>query len=171
MYIVEFLQSRRIWFQALLHQPASSSTKRAHSVHVTGGKVAKAVLVRTGDRFVVVVLPSTARIELDRLGALLAVPSCEVRLATPDELVSAFTDCEPGVVPPFGRLYGLHTILDASLADVDEIVFGGNTRHEGLRMRSGDYVAIEEPRIGSVTVPIACRRARHLRSHPGRRAG
>jgi Ala-tRNA(Pro) deacylase len=171
MYIVEFLQTHRIWFQPLLHQPASSSTKRAHSVHVTGSKVAKAVLVHAGDRFVLVVVPSTARIELDRLSALLAVPSCEVRLATPDELVSTFPECEPGVVPPFGRLYGLDTIFDSSLADVDEIVFGGNTRHEGLRMRSRDYVAIEQPRIGSVTVPIACRQPRHLRSHPGRRAG
>jgi Ala-tRNA(Pro) deacylase len=171
MYIIDFLQSRRIWFQPLLHQPASSSTKRAHSVHVTGTKVAKAVLVRVSYRFMLVVVPSTGRIDIDRLSALLAVPSSEVRLATPDEVVTTFTDCEPGVVPPFGRLYGLETIFDSSLADVDEIVFGGNTRHEGLRMRSSDYVAIEEPRIGAVTVPIATRRPKHFRSRQGRRAG
>jgi hypothetical protein len=42
-----------------------------------------------------------------------------------------------------------------SLLDVDELVFVGNLRHEGLRMHASDYVAIEEPLIGSFAVPIA----------------
>src|SRR5438045_3238233 len=96
MYTVEFLQSRHIWFEPLLHSPASSSTKRAHHVHVPGRRVAKTVLVTAGDRFVLVVLPSTSRIELGRLGEVMKVPASEVRLATPDELVGIFTDCEPG---------------------------------------------------------------------------
>ena len=58
------------------------------------------------------------------------------------------------MVPPFGKLYDLDTILDVSLLEVGELVFGGNLRHEGLRMRASDYVAIEEPLIGSFAVRI-----------------
>jgi Ala-tRNA(Pro) deacylase len=86
---------------------------------------------------------------------LLERPESEVRLATVDELVGIFDDCEPGVVPPFGRLYDLATVLDVSLLEPGELVFVGNLRHEGLRMRASDYVAIEEPRMGSFADRIA----------------
>jgi Ala-tRNA(Pro) deacylase len=155
MYTAEFLRSRRVWFEELLVQPASSSTKRAHNMHVPGRMVAKTVLVKAGDRFVLAVLPCTSRIDLAPLSAVLGLSGSDVRLATIDELLGIFTDCEPGVVPPFGKLYGLDTILDVSLLEVGELVFGGNLRHEGLRMRASDYVAIEEPLIGSFAVRIA----------------
>jgi Ala-tRNA(Pro) deacylase len=171
MYTVDFLRSRRVWFEAVLHSPASSSTKRAHSVHVPGRRVAKTVLVKAGDRFVLAVLPSTSRIDLERLGAILGSSAAEVRLATTDELIGLFTDCEPGVVPPFGRLYDIDTVFESSLAEVDEMVFGGNMRHEGLRMRSSDYIAIETPLIGSFAAPIAPQRAAGTRSRADRRAG
>jgi Ala-tRNA(Pro) deacylase len=155
MYTVEFLRSHRIWFEELLHQPASSATKHAHHMHVPGRMVAKTVLVKAGERFVLTAVPCTSRINLDELAALLGLPASAVRLATADELVGIFTDCEPGVVPPFGELYDLDTVFDVSLLEVGELVFGGNTRHEGLRMRASDYVAIEGPLIGSFAVRIA----------------
>jgi len=155
MYTVEFLRRHRIWFEELLHQPASSATKHAHNMHVPGRMVAKTVLVKAGNRFVLTVLPSTSRIELEVLATLLGLPATEVRLATADEVVGTFTDCEPGVVPPFGKLYELDTVLDVSLLEQGDLVFVGNMRHEGLRMRASDYVAIETPLIGSFAERIA----------------
>jgi Ala-tRNA(Pro) deacylase len=154
MYTVELLRSRRVWFEELLHQPASSATKHAHNMHVPGRMVAKMVLVKAGDRFVLAVLPCTGRIDLERLGALLGVQASEVRLAIAEELLGIFTDCEPGVVPPFGKLYHLSTVFDVSLLEMGELVFVGNVRHEALRMRASDYVAIEEPLIGSFAMRI-----------------
>jgi Ala-tRNA(Pro) deacylase len=171
MYTVDFLLSRRVWFEPLLHSPASSSTHRAHCMHVPGHQVAKTVLVKAGDRFVLVVLPSTSQIDLARLSELMGRPAAEVRLATADELVEVFTDCQPGVVPPFGRLYDLDTVFDSSLIEVAELVFGGNTRHEGLRMRSADYLEIEAPRIGSFAVPMGPGRSVPALARADRRAG
>jgi Ala-tRNA(Pro) deacylase len=171
MYIVESLRSRRIWFEELLHRPASSATKHAHNMHVPGRRVAKTVLVKADGRFVLAVLPSTSRVDLGSLAALLGLPGPEPRLATTDELLGLFTDCEPGVVPPFGRLYGLRTVFDVSLLEVGELVFVGNLRHEGLRMRASDYVAIEEPLIGSFAVPIAAPASVPSATMVDRRAG
>ena len=117
--------------------------------------VAKTVLVKAGEEFRLAVLSCTSRIDLGRLSALLGRAGSEVRLATVEELTSIFDDCEPGVVPPFGRLYSLPTVLDVGLLDQSEVVFVGNLRHEGLRMRAADYVAIEEPLIGSFAEKIA----------------
>jgi Ala-tRNA(Pro) deacylase len=145
MYVLDFLRNRGVWFEALLHSPAFSSTRRAGSVHVPGRRVAKAVLIRAGDSFVLAVLPSTSRIDLVRLSEVVGEPTSRVRLATPDELFELFHDCEPGVVPPFGRLYGLKTLVDSELTDSPEIIVGANTRHEGMRMLFRDFQTLEEP--------------------------
>src|SRR4051812_13373406 len=71
MYIVDFLQSRGIGFETLLHRPAFSATRRARNMRVTGREVAKTVLVKSGEEFVLAVLPATSRMELSRLAAAL----------------------------------------------------------------------------------------------------
>ncbi len=173
MYILDFVRSRGVWFESLLHRPASSSTKRAGSVHVPGRSVAKAVLIKAGDSFVLAVLPSTSRIDLVQLSEVVGEPASQVRLATPDELFELFPDCEPGVVPPFGRLYGLKTLVDSGLTHSSEIIVGANTRHEGLRMLFRDFQTLEEPIRASFTRPLAPEREqRKLTRREGkRRAG
>jgi len=173
MYVLDFLRSHGVWFEALVHRPASSSTKRARSVHVPGRRVAKTVLIKAGDRFVVAVLPSTSQIDLGRLTEVVGAPASQVRLATSDELLELFPDCEPGVVPPFGRLYGLTTLVDSGLAESPEIIIGANTRHEGLRIRFRDFQTLEEPVPASFSRPNAADPDRPIRSQSkrNRRAG
>lgn len=154
MYVEDFLRNQHVWFETLLHQPASSATKLAASMHVPGRVVAKTVLVKAGERFVLVVLPATARIDLDLLGLAIGIDSSELRLANSDEILQMIDDCEPGVIPPFGRLYGLETIMDHSLAENSMIVFGANTRHQGMRMRLSDYEALERPMRAMFGEPI-----------------
>ena len=75
MYVLDFLRSRGVWFEALLHHPASSSTKRAGNAHVPGRRVAKAVLIKAGDSFVLAVLPSTSWIDLGQLSEVVGSPA------------------------------------------------------------------------------------------------
>jgi Ala-tRNA(Pro) deacylase len=173
MYVLDFLRSHGVWFEALLHRPVSSSTKRAGSVHVPGRGVAKTVLIKAGDSYLLVLLASTSRIDLSRLSEVLGTPPAQVRLATPEELFELFVDCEPGVVPPFGRLYGLTTLVDSELADSAEIIVGANTRHEGLRMLFHDFQKLEEPIRASFTRPLAPEpeRSKSSRNDRNRRAG
>jgi Ala-tRNA(Pro) deacylase len=165
MCVREYLRVQRVPFEVLLHRPAPSATRLAQSVHVPGHRVAKVVLLRAGGRFALAVLPATHRIVLERLPEVLGTR--DIGLATEDDVEAVFVDCERGAVPPFGRLYGLTTLVDASLAEVDDIVIEGNTRHEGLRMRYRDFEALEQPIRAEFAAAIAPRRPKL--SH--RRAG
>jgi Ala-tRNA(Pro) deacylase len=158
MCIREFLQSRHVWFETMLHPPAPSASKLAQSIHVSGRHVAKAVLVEMGGTYRLAVLPATARIDLDRLAQVL--DGQDVRIATEDEVEHVFGDCERGALPPFGRLYGLTTLVDTSLSGGSEIVFVGNTRHEGVRMRYRDYEALEGPVRARFALATSPRRRR-----------
>jgi Ala-tRNA(Pro) deacylase len=151
MSIRDFLKSQQVWFETVLHCPASSASKRAQRVHVSGRRVAKGVLVKAAGGDVLVVLPATQRVDLNRLAGYLG--EAEVRLATEDEVERVFSDCERGALPPFGRLYGLRTVVDVSLGASGEFIFQANLRHEGMRMRYRDYEAIEAPARAHVALP------------------
>jgi Ala-tRNA(Pro) deacylase len=161
MCIRDFLLSHSVRFEVLLHRPAPSAAHLAGSLHVPGRCVAKAVLVRAGGVHALAVLPATHRIDTARLAEVLGVDL--VGIATGAEVEAVFADCEPGALPPFGRLYGLATIVDASLAGGAEVAFMGNTRHEGVRMRFKDYEAVESPLRARFASPIALRRPRSQR--------
>lgn len=158
MSIREFLRDSGVPFRLLLHRPAPSAARVAHSLHVPGARVAKAVLVRVESSFLLAVLPATHRIDLDRLAGLLGQAADALQIANEAEVLARFPDCEPGSVPPFGHLYGLPTIVDAHLAKAPEIVVEANTRHEGIRLRYRDYQAVESPRVARFAAPIAPRR-------------
>jgi Ala-tRNA(Pro) deacylase len=156
MSIRTFLYEQQVPFATLLHRPAWSAARRAQSIHVPGGQVAKGILIRADSGYVLAVLPATHRVDLGQLGRILGAR--DVRLATEEELEQVFSDCERGASPPFGRLYGLKTVVDASLAAGAEIVVEGNTRQEGIRLRYRDYEAVEAPIRARFAVPIAPRR-------------
>jgi Ala-tRNA(Pro) deacylase len=152
MSIENFLRARGVAFVSLLHRPAISAARLAHSLHVAGAQVAKAVLVRSPKGFALAVLPATCRIDLERLA--LALGAQPIELASGDEVESVFDDCEPGALPPFGRYYGIPTVVESRLAAHAEIVIGGKLRHEGMRIRFADYEAVERPARARFGVPI-----------------
>ena len=59
MCIREVLQSRQVCFEWFLHRPVPGATRFAQSIHEPGRRVAKGVLVRAGDSYVLAVLPAT----------------------------------------------------------------------------------------------------------------
>jgi Ala-tRNA(Pro) deacylase len=151
MNVQEFLTQRKVPFQALEHRPTYTAQRLAQVVHVPEEEVAKAVLLRADDGYVLTVLPATRGVDLGRVRQLVGAELVE--LATEPECGDCFPDCELGALPPFGSKYGMRTIVDRSLAEDDEIVFEGNTHHEAVRMKFRDYEQLEQPRVADVSHP------------------
>jgi Ala-tRNA(Pro) deacylase len=165
MAIRDHLLSRHVPFEVVLHRPAPCASRLAECVHVPGRAVAKSVLLRAGGGYLLAVLPSTHRVDLARLREALGLET--LRLASEDEVARIFHDCERGAIPPFGRLYGLTTVMDPSMAAASVILVEGNMRHEGLRVRLRDFEQVEAP----VRVRFAHEVAPKQRRLPRRRAG
>ena len=143
MRVPQFLAEQRILFETILHPPAFTAQNRARFLHISGNQVAKSVLlVGPRGRFLAV-LPATCQIDTEKLALTLGGP---VRLASDDEIADVFRDCEWGVVPPFGTLYALPTLLDDSFDPETWMVFETNTHAEAVRLRCRDYERLERPR-------------------------
>jgi Ala-tRNA(Pro) deacylase len=143
MRVPEFLAEQHVPFETLLHPPAFTSQKRAKYLRVPGSRVAKSVLLVGPAGFLLAVLPATHHVDTGRLAEVLGGP---VRLADDREIRDVFLDCEWGVVPPFGTLYGVPTLLDDALDRDALIVLEGNRRAEAVRLRCRDFERLERPR-------------------------
>ena len=143
MRVPDFLAQQRVTFETLLHPPAFTAHNRAKYLHVSGNQVAKSVLLTGPQGHFLAVLSATHHIDTDRLAAELGGP---VRLANEQEMAAVFADCEWGVVPAFGTLYGLPTVLDESLHPDARIVFEGNSHAEAVRLWCHDFERLERPR-------------------------
>ena len=130
----QHLEDQGVTYELVSHPRTESSSRTAQAAHISGERVAKSVVVHHGDSYVLAVVPSTHRVELDSLKALLDKP---LGLATESEIAELFDDCDLGAVPPVGAAYGLPVLLDESLADVDQVYFEGGD-HTTLVQVAGD---------------------------------
>ena len=145
MNVQEFLEVERVPFEVLPHRSTHSAQSLAKSLDVPGDNVAKTVLLKIDGEFVLGVLPATHQISMPMLQACMGAKLVE--LASEDELAEVFLDCERGVAPPFGKSYGLRTIVDESLTEDEHIVFEANSHDQAIYLRYYDYAKIERPRV------------------------
>ena len=125
--LINYLKERGIDFEEVEHDHTSTAEASAHAAHVPAHQVAKAVVLRDGDGYVVSVLPANHSLEIgwvnDELGRNLEM-ACE------DEFKNLFGDCEVGAVPALGEAYGLKVIWDDELAYTQDIyIEAGDHEH------------------------------------------
>jgi Ala-tRNA(Pro) deacylase len=143
MHITDYLHEKRVPFEPLAHAPAFTAQRLAKYLRVPGKRVAKCVMLRGGGSYLVAVLPATCHVDTERLGGTLHAP---VRIADDREIAAVFSDCEWGVVPAFGAVYGLVTLLEATFPADALVVLPGNTRVESVRLRCSEFERLEKPR-------------------------
>lgn len=115
---------RNVTYDVLTHDPTMSSTRTAQACHVSGDRLAKAIVLRHDGRYLLAVLPATHHV---RLADLKTQIGDDVDLADEDEIKRLFPDCAPGAVPPIGEAYELDVIIDDSIqAQPDVYLEGGD---------------------------------------------
>lgn len=135
------------------HHPPVFTSSEAAAVRGTPLRSgAKALIVKGGEAFRMVVMPADMALNSNGFRKLLHCK--KLRFATKDEVFS-MTGLIPGSIPPFGSLFGLETICDERLAENDRINFNGGSHTESIQLSYKAYVAFESPRIEDVAKPVA----------------
>jgi Ala-tRNA(Pro) deacylase len=145
MGIVEYLQKSGVRYQMSEHVPVYSAQGLAAAEHESGKYVAKPVIVKADERFLMCVLPANARIDLEKVRSQLDANS--VALADERDFEGLFPDCELGAEPPFGNLFDLPTVMDRTLERDDHILFQAGTHAKAARLRMDDYRDLVHPRV------------------------
>lgn len=147
----DLLDERGVSYAVHDHPRAVDANRLAQSEDVTGWDVAKPVLLAIGDELAMAVVPAPVHVDLDKASDVLG--HSEVRLATEDEFVSRFPDCEPGAEPPFGNLYGVPVFLDETLRARDRMVCRDGSHTSTISLAVNDYVTVVSPEIVDLATP------------------
>ena len=154
-FIKKLLDLRKVPYEHRVHPTAFTAQQVAAVERIPGTVVAKTVVVKADNKFVMAVLPASAKVDLPALRE--TVRANEVRLAKEPEFENLFPDSELGAMPPFGNLYGLPVYADESLAGDRAILFNAGTHRDAIRMSYQDFSRLADPKVCSFA---ATRRAR-----------
>jgi Ala-tRNA(Pro) deacylase len=150
--IERFLTEHGVSYQVVTHRTAYTAQEEAAVAHVPGRQWAKTVVCFADDEPILAVLPAIYQVDTERLQRLAG--ATRVRLATEAELAPLYPDCEPGAMPPLGRLYRQRVFVDRALASDPEIVFNAGTHTDAIRMRYEDFAKLADPIVGDFGVRI-----------------
>ena len=131
-----YLADQGIDYEVVTHRPTLSSSQTAQASHVSGDCLAKAVVVKDEDHFMVAVLPASHHIQLGELRRLL---DRQVGLATEEEASALFPDCELGAFPAIGPAYGLKVIVEDSLAEQPRVYLEGGDHASLLNLDAAQF--------------------------------
>ena len=127
------------------HPPAYTAMEIAAAAHVPGKELAKTVIVKLDGKMTMAVLPSKYRVDLERLRT--ACRAGSVELATEEDFVRTFPNCDEGAMPPFGNLYDMDVYVAARLSGDEYIAFNAGTHTELVRMRYRDFERLVNPKV------------------------
>jgi Ala-tRNA(Pro) deacylase len=109
-------------------------------------RVAETVLLRVDDRPTLVLVPTGARLDLDRIGQ--EAYAATVLPTTVHDFNDRFPNCQPGTMPPLSFLWGVDLFVDRSLAD-GQLAFHVATRDDELiALPWADFARLINPLVG-----------------------
>jgi Ala-tRNA(Pro) deacylase len=148
-WITNLLQSKGVDHKWLRHREAFTSQETAEYMHFSGRRVAKTVIVLADQRPVVLALPANRHVAIERVLVLLGVES--VRMATEQEILEHFPDCEPGAVPPLPHWNGATLLMDQSMKVEGNILFQAGNHVDAVRLNFRDWFKLAHPRVAHFT--------------------
>lgn len=147
-----YLDANKVAYTVSTHREAFTAQEIAAAEHVPGKQLAKVVIAKLKEGFVMTVLPATHKVDFSKLRSILGVD--DIRLATEEEFRDLFPGCETGAMPPFGNLYGLPVYVDKVLEEDEEIVFQAGNHMQTVRMKYQDFKALVQPVVAEFAVHI-----------------
>lgn len=132
----DYIDGEGVVYDTVAHHRTATSSQTAQAAHVPGSRLAKSVVVHHEMGYALAVVPSTHRIEL---GTLQDVLDKRLGLASEDEVISLFADCDVGAIPPIGAAYNVPVILDESIGDAADVYFEGGDHKTLVHVSGKDF--------------------------------
>ena len=136
-----YLEDHHVDYDMVKHTHSDTALESAHLAHVPSHQVAKAVVLEDDNGYVVSVMPSTNRLDLDWVNESLGR---ELRMASEDELPNLFQDCSLGAVPALSNAYGLDVIWDEQLTNASEIYIEAGDHENLIHMQGDEFCMLME---------------------------
>jgi Ala-tRNA(Pro) deacylase len=142
--ILSIFRENNVDYQLYEHEPVYTSQEAATVRGVELKTGCKSMALKTkGGKFVLVNVAADKKIDIKKLEKIVGD---KLSFASKEEVLQA-TNCEPGSVPPFGKLFGLPTFLDESVLENDFVNFNIGMLTKSVKISKQDLLKIMKPTI------------------------
>lgn len=136
----QYLRDHSVDYKLIRHPYTRTTRESARAAHLLDEQVAKAVLLKDDQGYVLAVLPASNNLDLHAVHE--ETGRNHLELVPEEELERAFPDCKLGALPPLGQAYGLTTLLDNRLRHCDTVYFEAGDHEELVEMDGAHFVKL-----------------------------
>ncbi len=141
----QFLDALRVQYMIIHHVPAFTAQEIAAKAHVPGNEMIKTVMVKVDGRMMMVAVPASAVVDLERLR--ISLKARTVELASEREFRNLFPDCEVGAMPPLGEFWNVGMVMSRALLHDKYVAFNAGTHRDVIQMAFEDYRQLAHPQV------------------------
>jgi Ala-tRNA(Pro) deacylase len=134
-----YLERKCVEYDLVEHRPTRSSKSTAQACHILARCLAKAVVLRGRDGYLLAILPASRHVRLESLKATYGE---DLTLATEHELDQLIPDCTHGAVPPIGECYGLDAVIEDRVREQTEVYFEGGDHTTLVHMSRAHFARL-----------------------------
>ncbi len=133
------LRERYRAYEHHTHPAAATAQDLAAAEHVSGGQVAKPVVLRLGGELALAVVAATDRVNLS---VLEEATGSRAELVPEAEFCERFTPCDAGAEPPLA-IFGVRIFVDHALVRERKIVMAAGTHEDAVILETGEWLWCE----------------------------
>ena len=139
MTLKQYLEDQHVAYGVTHHPETDSSSRTAEASHIPGDQIAKGVVLKSGDVFMLAVLPASRHVELDLISEIIDAP---VELASEIEASILFPDCSPGAVPALAVPYKIAGLVDEELEGRADVYFEGGDHRTLVHLNGEQFTQL-----------------------------
>jgi len=132
----QYLTQQGIDYELVPHRHTESSMNAASTAHIPAAEIAKPVILEDEVGYLMAVVPAHQHVRIREVNKLLGR---KLGLATEQELIPLFTDCEEGAIPPVGQAFGMKTIVDDCLGECPDVYLEAGDHRDFIHLRGSSY--------------------------------
>jgi len=140
-----YLAAENVQYDQIPHELTMTSSRTAEACHVSGDRLAKAIVLRRDGGYMLAVLPASHHLRMSEVRARLGG---DIDLANEHEVNRLFADCAHGAVPAVGTCYGLGVIIDDSIQTQPEIYLEAGDHRTLLHLTHAQFARLNVNALG-----------------------
>lgn len=148
--IQNYLDKKGAKYAIVTHKKVYTAYDAAQTLKKKLDEIVKNLLVKTDKGYVMVLLPASKNLDMDKLKKLINAKGKGVKkVEIPKEgvMVKVFK-VKPGALPAFGKIHDLEVYMDKNFKKLKKAVFSSGSFNESIEMAIKEFEKLEEPVVG-----------------------
>ncbi|OGY41837.1 MAG: hypothetical protein A2Y82_00720 [Candidatus Buchananbacteria bacterium RBG_13_36_9] len=149
--IKDYLDKKGAKYAIVTHRKVYTAYDAAQTLRKKLDEIAKNLIVQTDKGLVLVLLPASKRVDLNKLKKLMNAKGKGIKkVAIPKEGVMVrVLKIKPGALSAFGALHKMEVYLDKGLKKAKKVIFSSGSFTDSLEMAMREFEKLEQPVVGA----------------------